>query len=319
MQEIIKTEIMIKYLKDHFETMFAKKMNLIRVSAPLFVRTDSGLNDHLSGTERVISFDASKMELEVVQSLAKWKRNALGRYEFEEGLGLYTDMNAIRRDEELDALHSIYVDQWDWEKVINEQDRNLDYLFKTVKDIYSVIYHLGQKFEHKYGYENHLPKQIIFISSEELLQKYPNLTAKERENAYLREVGAAFVYQIGGKLSNGMPHDSRAADYDDWQLNGDILLYNEVLDIAFEISSMGIRVSEDSLIEQLKMKNEMNKIDNPYCQDIINKKLPYTIGGGIGQSRLCMFYLKKHHIGEVQVSEWGEMAEVLKKKNIYLL
>ena len=320
MQEIIKTELMIKDIKDTFEELLAKKLNLVRVSAPLFVDSASGLNDHLSGSERVIEFDASEMKLEIVQSLAKWKRYALARYEFEPGYGLYTDMNAIRRDETLDELHSIYVDQWDWEKVILPKERTKAYLFKTVRKIYSVILKMAKMLERKYGFTYDLPEEISFISSEDLLKLYPNCDAKERENLYLRDKKAAFIFQIGAKLSNGLPHDKRAADYDDWRLNGDILLYNDVLDIAYEISSMGIRVSEKSLVKQLKIKNELNKIDNPYCQAILNLKLPYTIGGGIGQSRLCMYYLKKRHIGEVQVSEWpSEYLEALKQKSIYLL
>ena len=320
MQEVIRTELMIKYIKDTFEGMLAKKLNLVRVSAPLFVLASSGLNDHLSGTERVISFDASNMELEVVQSLAKWKRNALGRYEFSVNTGLYTDMNAIRRDEHLDNIHSIYVDQWDWEKVIAKEERTKETLFNTVKDIYSVVYKLGKNVEKKYGIVTNLPRSITFISSNDLLAKYPNLNAKERENAILREKKAVFIYQIGGKLTDGSIHDMRAADYDDWDLNGDILVYNEVLDMAFELSSMGIRVSKESLLKQLEEKNELYKLENPYCKDILEEKLPYTIGGGIGQSRLCLFFMKKQHIGEVQVSVWDDNnINEANQKNIYLL
>jgi len=318
--DLKETEIAIKYIKDNFEQMLAKKLNLTRVSAPLLVRPETGLNDNLNGIEETVSFKVSNMNTEIVQSLAKWKRHALARYEFSPNTGLYTDMNAIRKDETLDAIHSVYVDQWDWEKIILKEDRNKKVLFKTVRDIYSVVYKLANKLEVKYGFKNDLPKSITFISSKDLLKKYPNMTSKERENAFIKECKAGFIYQIGAKLANGMPHDGRAADYDDWSLNGDILLYNEVLDSAFEISSMGIRVDEVSLVKQLKAKNELYKLDNPYCKDIIEGRLPYTIGGGIGQSRLCMYYLKKAHIGEVQASIWPEeMIEELKKKNIILL
>ena len=320
MDELLRTEIMIKYVKDEFERMLAKKLDLVRVSAPIIVLPETGLNDNLNGVERTVSFDASGMNVEIVQSLAKWKRNALKRYGFPVHKGLYTDMNAIRRDENLDALHSIYVDQWDWEKVISFEERKKAYLFKTVKQIYDVIKKMASKMNLKYGFNYNLPKDISFISSKDLLVMYPNLDSKERENAYLKEHKAAFIYQIGDKLKNGLPHDGRAADYDDWKLNGDIMLYHEKLGIAFEISSMGIRVDKKSLLRQLKIKNEMNKMENPYCQDILNERLPFTIGGGIGQSRLCMYYLQKRHIGEVQASIWTkEIENDAKEKNIYLL
>lgn len=318
--DLVATEIAIKYVKDEFEKMLAKKLGLIRVSAPIIVRPESGLNDNLSGKERTVSFDASNMNVEIVQSLAKWKRNALRLYDFKTHQGLYTDMNAIRRDEELDNLHSIYVDQWDWEKIILESERKKSYLFKTVKEIYSVIKALAKKMEKKYGLSYDLPEQISFIKSSDLLALYPNLSGKERENLYLKEHKAAFIYQIGDKLKNGLPHDLRAADYDDWKLNGDIMLYHEGLGIAFEISSMGIRVDKKALLRQLKIKGELEKLNNPYCQDILEDKLPFTIGGGIGQSRLCMYYLKKKHIGEVQASVWtDEILKEAKEKNIYLL
>ncbi|MCR5231170.1 MAG: aspartate--ammonia ligase [Acholeplasmatales bacterium] len=320
---LLDTEIAIKFVKDTFERDLADKLNLTRVSAPLFVFPKTGLNDNLNGYERRVSFDIKNIdaEVEIVQSLAKWKRNALARYAFLPHTGLYTDMNAIRRDEDLDTMHSAYVDQWDWEKIIVREDRNVDFLKKTVKDIYEVIKLLEHKVSkvHPHLY-NELPEDIFFITSEELLQMYPNLEPSEREYEITKKYKAVFLLQIGKKLSNGMPHDGRAADYDDWDLNGDILLYYDVLDIAFEISSMGIRVDENSILTQLKEKKEEFKIENPYVQDILNKRLPLTIGGGIGQSRLCMFMLRKAHIGEVQSSIWSdEDLEVLKKANINLL
>ena len=320
---LLDTEIAIKFVKDTFERDLADKLNLTRVSAPLFVFPNTGLNDNLNGYERRVNFDIKeiKEEVEIVQSLAKWKRNALARYEFLPHTGLYTDMNAIRRDEELDTMHSAYVDQWDWEKIITKEDRNEEYLKQTVKDIYEVIKTLEHKVskEHPHLY-NELPKDIYFITSEELLQKYPNKTPQEREYLICKERKAVFILGIGKKLSDGKAHDGRAADYDDWDLNGDILLYYDLLDIAFEISSMGIRVDEKSIVSQLKEKNEEFKMTNPYVQDILNGRLPLTIGGGIGQSRLCMYMLRKAHIGEVQSSIWDEKdIELLKKANITLL
>ena len=320
---LLDTEIAIKFVKDTFERDLADKLNLTRVSAPLFVFPHTGLNDNLNGYERRVNFDIKniKEEVEIVQSLAKWKRNALARYEFLPHTGLYTDMNAIRRDEDLDTMHSAYVDQWDWEKIISREDRTVSYLKKTVKEIYEVIKTLEHKVskEHPHLY-NELPEDIFFITAEELLQKYPDKTASEREYLITKEHKAVFILGIGKKLSDGKPHDGRAADYDDWDLNGDILLYYDVLDIAFEISSMGIRVDEKSIVSQLKEKNEEFKMENPYVQDILNQRLPLTIGGGIGQSRLCMYMLRKAHIGEVQSSIWSdEDVEALKKANIILL
>ena len=320
---LLDTEIAIKFVKDTFERDLADKLNLTRVSAPLFVFPHTGLNDNLNGYERRVNFDIKniKEEVEIVQSLAKWKRNALARYEFLPHTGLYTDMNAIRRDEDLDTMHSAYVDQWDWEKIISREDRTVDFLKKTVKEIYEVIKTLEHKVskEHPHLY-NELPEDIFFITAEELLQKYPDKTPSEREYLITKEHKAVFILGIGKKLSNGEPHDGRAADYDDWDLNGDILLYYDVLDIAFEISSMGIRVDEKSIVSQLKAKNEEYKMENPYVQDILNQRLPLTIGGGIGQSRLCMYMLRKAHIGEVQSSIWSdEDVEELKKANIILL
>ncbi len=307
--DLLETEIAIKFIKDNFEKELAKALKLTRVSAPLFVLPETGLNDNLSGVERAVRFDVLDMgkEVEIVQSLAKWKRMALAKYGFKPENGLYTDMNAIRRDETLDAIHSVYVDQWDWEKIITRDERRISYLKKTVKTIYRVIDKIAAKVEKEYpSLRNDLPKDITFISTKELEKMYPNERRKEREKLAAKKYGAIFLYQIGWNLSDGEPHDGRAADYDDWKLNGDMILYYDVLDIAFEISSMGIRVDKTSLVKQLKKKKELSKLENPYCQDVINEKLPLTIGGGIGQSRLCMFFLKKAHIGEVQSSVWSE-------------
>ena len=320
---LLETEVAIKYIKDTFEKELAKALKLTRVSAPLFVFPETGLNDNLNGYERAVRFDVLDIgiEVEIVQSLAKWKRMALHKYGFTAGTGLYTDMNAIRRDEKLDALHSVYVDQWDWEKIINKEDRKVSYLKKTVKSIYKVIKKVSKLVSAKYPALKHdLPENITFISTKELEKLYPNLSRKERENAVTKKHGAVFIYQIGWNLSDGLPHDGRAADYDDWKLNGDILLWYETLNLALEISSMGVRVDKVSLVKQLKKKKETFKLDNPYCKDIIDEKLPLTIGGGIGQSRLCMYFLNKAHIGEVQTSVWSEncIQENL-QKGIHLL
>ena len=320
---LIETEIAIKFIKDNFERDFSEALNLIRVSAPLMVEPTTGLNDNLNGYERPVNFDVLclKKNVEIVQSLAKWKRNALAKYKFAAETGLYTDMNAIRRDEDLDNIHSIYVDQWDWEKIITKEERTYEYLKKTVEKIYSVIKLLSYKVANKYPeIETVLPNSIKFISSSELEEKYPNLNRKERENAITKEYKAVFIYQIGWPLADGAPHDGRASDYDDWNLNGDILLWYDVLDRAIEISSMGIRVDSKSIKEQIKYKNEEFKLTNPYVQNVINNELPLTIGGGIGQSRLCMYFLKKAHIGEVQSSIWDEeYIKELEKQNIHLL
>ena len=320
---LLETEIAIKFIKDTFERELAKALKLTRVSAPLFVQPESGLNDNLNGYERAVRFDVLtlKKEVEIVQSLAKWKRMALAKYGFKAETGLYTDMNAIRRDEDLDALHSVYVDQWDWEKIITEKDRKLSYLKKTVRSIYKALKILAKKVNAKYPSITHsIPDDITFISTKELEKEYPNLTRKERENAAAKKYGAIFLYQIGWDLSDGKPHDGRAADYDDWKLNGDIILWYDVLGLALEISSMGIRVDDKSLLKQLKKKKELNKLENPYCKDIMAGKLPLTIGGGIGQLRLCMFFLNKAHIGEVQASIWSdECIKENAKKGIYLL
>ena len=317
---LIETQIAIKYLKDTFEEKLAKKLNLVRVSAPLFVLAKTGLNDDLNGTEERVSFKYKDEKIEIVQSLAKWKRNALKEYNFPFDVGLYTDMNAIRKDEEIDELHSIYVDQWDWEKRIKPSERNLEYLFRTVSKIYSVIRKVAHLSEKKWGYSYNLPSKIKFISSKKLLSLYPDKTQKEREYLITKEYNAVFIYQIGWPLKNGLPHDNRAADYDDWNLNGDIILFDEVLDAPIELSSMGIRVNHESLLKQVTYKHEESKLSSPYHKAILNDELPLSIGGGIGQSRLCMYYLKKKHIGEVQSSYWPEdIKKSLLKKGIKLL
>lgn len=306
-EELIKLQNNIKFIKDNFERKLSSKLSLVRVSAPLFVFKESGLNDELNGVEKAISFTpkAIQKEVEIVQSLAKWKRFALKKYGFSIGEGIYTDMNAIRKDEALDQIHSLYVDQWDWEKIITPEDRNIAYLKKIVRDIYSVVYKVEDLVNKKdLSLHKKLPKSIFFISSDKLLKMYPDLTSKKREYEIVKKYGACFIYKIGDSLSNGLPHDARASDYDDWGLNGDIIVYDEVLDDALELSSMGIRVDSSSLLYQLKKKNELYKLNNNYCQGIINNILPLTIGGGIGQSRLCMFMLEKKHIGEVQSSVW---------------
>lgn len=320
--DVYETQKAIKFVKDRFENSLSKKLNLLRVTAPLFVLQNSGLNDGLSGKEKPISFNSNltSENIEIVHSLAKWKRMALKKYDIHLGKGLYTDMNAIRKDEVTDYIHSIYVDQWDWELSINEKDRSYRYLKQIVKKIYSCIYKLSIEVEKKYSLKNSLPKDITFISTRELENLYPNLSRKERENEITRKYKAVFLYQIGYPLKDKKPHDDRASDYDDWKLNGDILVYYPLYDMALELSSMGIRVNKDSLVKQLKIKNELYKLDNDYCKSILNDEYPLSIGGGIGQSRLCMFLLQKAHIGEVQVSIWDkEEVEKLKKHNINLL
>ena len=319
---VLETEKAIKYIREEFEKKLCQKLNLIRVSAPLFVLPSTGLNDNLNGYERSVSFEINGIDedAEIIHSLAKWKRYALSYYKFSPYEGLYTNMNAIRRDEDLDSLHSAYVDQWDWEKIILKEDRNVSYLKKTVRNIYSVIYNLSKTVEKKYNIKHDLPKSIHFITTAQLLKMYPNLTAVEREREITKKYKAVFLMQIGKKLKNGKPHDGRAADYDDWNLNGDILLYYDLLDTSFELSSMGIRVDENSIVEQIKEKNELEKLQNDYVKGVINKTLPYTVGGGIGQSRLCMYMLNKAHIGEVQSSIWPEEdIKTLKEHNIILL
>lgn len=314
------TQIAIKLVKDTFQNKLKDALNLIRVSAPLFIDPLTGLNDNLNGYEKAVNFTIQEdhQKLEIVQSLAKWKRHALNKYN---SLGIYTDMNAIRPFEDLDNIHSIYVDQWDWEKVISKEERNEEYLKDVVRKIYRALKETSEVLTSKFSSLKHnLPEEITFITTEELEDLYPNLTRKERENEITKKYGAVFLMKIGIKLKDGMSHDGRAADYDDWNLNGDILLWYDLLNIAFEISSMGIRVDKDSLIYQLKEKNEEEKTKLPYHQNIINNKLPLTIGGGIGQSRMCLYLLNKAHIGEVQVSHWSnEDIELFKSLNVHLL
>ena len=317
------TQSAISIVKDKFSTELCDALDLSRVSAPLFVKQGSGINDDLNGVERPVGFDIKETGevAEVVHSLAKWKRMALMRYGFPIHTGLYTDMNAIRRDEICDSIHSIYVDQWDWEKVITSEDRNEEYLKAAVRCIYGAVLRTARAVEKKYpALDCYLPDKISFASTYELEEKYPDLTPKERENAAAKEYGAVFVMQIGGRLKNGEKHDGRAPDYDDWSLNGDIIIYNRVLDSAFEISSMGIRVDRDSLISQLKAENAENRLNFEFHKLLVSGALPLTIGGGIGQSRLCMLLLQKAHIGEVQVSVWPEKEiEKCKAKGITLL
>ncbi len=318
------TEITIKLIKDFFESSLAKQLNLIRVSAPLFVLPETGLNDNLNGVERPVSFagiGTQNRKCEVVQSLAKWKRMALKRYAFDAGEGLYTDMNAIRCDEELDNIHSIYVDQWDWEKVITKEDRTIETLKTTVEKIYKVFIETESYIRSKFPlFEAKLPKELTFITSQELFDLYPDFSSKEREKAYVKEHGAIFIMKIGDKLGNGERHDGRAPDYDDWSLNGDLILYHELLDIAFEVSSMGIRVDAEAMDSQLTKAGEDSRRAMPYHQDVLNDRLPFTIGGGIGQSRICMYFMDKIHIGEVQASIWeDEMLEEMSKNNVIIL
>ena len=318
------TEKAIKRVKDFFQRELITQLNLSRVSAPLFVDASSGLNDNLNGVERPVAFDLKEQknrEMEIVHSLAKWKRMALGQYGFSVGEGLYTDMNAIRRDEDTDNIHSIYVDQWDWEKIIAKEDRTEETLRDTVKSVYEALRVTEKFMANEYDYiECILPEEITFVTTQELEDRYPELTAKERENKAAKEYGAIFLEQIGDKLASGKPHDGRAPDYDDWKLNGDIIVYYPVLDMALELSSMGIRVDEDALDKQLTIADCDDRRELPFQKAILNKELPYTIGGGIGQSRICMFFLRKAHIGEVHASLWPEevMAEA-EAKGVQLL
>jgi aspartate--ammonia ligase, AsnA-type len=320
----METQRAIKKIKDYFQQELAYGLNLRRVSAPLFVAPETGLNDNLNGVERRVSFtilDMDEKNVEIVQSLAKWKRMALGKYGIKPGHGIYTDMNAIRRDEELDNIHSLYVDQWDWEKVITKEQRTTEYLHETVTTIYNAVKNLGDYVNRLYrDIQTELPNEIYFITSQELEDLYPDKTAKERENLITRAHGAVFIEKIGGKLRSGEKHDGRSPDYDDWELNGDILLWDDVLEIAFEISSMGIRVDSDSMERQLKLAGAEDRKKLSFQRAVLDSELPLSIGGGIGQSRLCMFFLRKAHIGEVQVSVWPkEMDEECRKANIFLL
>ena len=306
---VMETQVAIKLIKDTFERELAQNLNLTRVSAPLFVTQDSGLNDNLNGVERPVSFDIrdAGSDVEIVHSLAKWKRVALKKYGFGPDAGLYTDMNAIRRDEVLDNLHSVYVDQWDWEKVITRQTRNEYTLRETVNQIVDALYTTQQKLCEAFPQvEPVIASEIAFVTTQELEDRYPGLTPSERETEAAREHGAVFLMQIGGKLRSGEPHDGRAPDYDDWSLNGDIFFYYPVLERAFEVSSMGIRVDADSLAAQLKEAGCEERAALPFQKALLHDELPLTIGGGIGQSRLCMFFLNKAHIGEVQASVWPD-------------
>ena len=307
--DVRQTEVAIKKVKDFFECDLAIQLNLTRVSAPLFVRSDSGLNDTLNGVERPVAFDMKDYdgEVEIVQSLAKWKRQALCAYGFEPGEGLYTDMNAIRRDEDTDNLHSVFVDQWDWEKIITADDRNADTLKTAVRAIYSSLRHTERYIAEEYDFVGKfLPDDISFVTTQELEDMYPDLTPKERENEIARQKGAVFIMQIGGKLRSGDIHDGRAPDYDDWSLNGDIVVYYPLLDMAFELSSMGIRVDAEALMRQLEERGCPERASLPFQKALLNNELPLTMGGGIGQSRMCMFFLRKAHVGEVQASVWPE-------------
>lgn len=315
---LIQTERALKEIKTIFEKELSEALNLTRISAPLFVSRESGLNDDLNGVERPVSFDvkATGEVAEVVHSLAKWKRYALAKYRFGVRFGLYTDMNAIRRDEDLDNLHSIYVDQWDWEAVIRRNDRTIEFLQATVKKIYAALQATAHAICTEYpALDNYLSDEIGFVTTQQLEDMYPDLTPKQRETAYVREHGSTFVMQIGGKLRSGKKHDGRAPDYDDWSLNGDIILYYPVLDCAFEVSSMGIRVDEKSLVSQLKEENCLGRLEYPFHKALEAGELPLTMGGGIGQSRLCMFLLNKMHIGEVQVSLWDEKTQKYCEEN----
>ncbi len=306
---VIQTQQAIKDLKDYFERSLSQELKLTRVSSPLFILPETGMNDNLNGVEKAVSFNVTNInkKVEIVQSLAKWKRVALKKYGFEVGRGIYTDMNAIRKDEELDNIHSIYVDQWDWELIISKEERNTTKLIEIVRKIYKVFKDTEEYIHNLYPQiKKILPKEITFITSQELLDMYPKLSPKEREDKIVKEKGAVFLMQIGKVLDNGEKHDGRSPDYDDWELNGDILFYNPVLDNAIELSSMGIRVDEKSLKYQLDISNCNDRKDLDYHKALLNKELPYTIGGGIGQSRICMYFLNKAHIGEVQVGIWPD-------------
>ncbi len=318
------TQRAIKKVKDYFQQELAYGLQLRRVTAPLFVFPESGLNDTLNGYERRVEFtikDMDEAKVEVVQSLAKWKRMALGKYGVEPGKGIYTDMNAIRRDEEMDNLHSVYVDQWDWEKVITKEQRTEEYLEETVRTIYNAIKNLSDYVNRLYrDIQNEIPNEITFITSQELEDAYPDKTPKERESIVAEKYGAVFIKKIGGVLASGEKHDGRAPDYDDWELNGDIILWNDILQEAFEISSMGIRVDAEAMKRQLEIDGKLDRLEMPFHKGVIDGTIPLSIGGGIGQSRLCMYFLRKAHIGEVQVSVWPEdMIKECAENNIFLL
>ncbi len=318
------TQIGIKTVKDFFQTLLANRLHLLRVSAPLFVEPDSGLNDNLNGVERPVSFGIKEQNdapAEIVHSLAKWKRYALKKYGFQMGEGLYTDMSAIRRDEETDNIHSIYVDQWDWEKIISREQRNLETLKETVRTVYKVLRKTEKYMSIQYDYiKEILPEEIFFLTTQELENMFPDNTPKEREYYITKAKGAVCLMQIGDKLESGQPHDGRAPDYDDWTLNADILVYYPVLDIALELSSMGIRVDAAALESQLEKAGCPQRAKLPFQKAVLQNELPYTIGGGIGQSRICMFFLRKAHIGEVQSSLWPKAAlDELSQKGVAIL
>jgi len=321
----IEAQIAIKLIKDTFERKLAEKLNLTRVSAPLMVPSDTGVNDMLNGYERPVEFEVKETHrnLQIIQSLAKWKRIALKRYGFQQGTGLYTDMNAIRRDEETDNIHSIYVDQWDWEKIIKKEERTTEYLQKTVQDIFEVFKLTEEVLINAYPekkLKRTLPDKISFITSQELENLYPEKRPKEREHLIAKEKGAVFISQIGKKLKSGNTHDGRSPDYDDWELNGDIILWYEPLNISLELSSMGIRVDKNSLEKQLKEADAEDRKELLFHKMLLNDELPLTIGGGLGQSRICMYFMKTAHIGEVQSSIWPEeMVREFKRKGIEFL
>lgn len=331
--DVNQTEKAIKLVKDYFQQDLSSELRLRRITAPLFVKKGTGINDDLNGIERPVSFPIKELNdsvAEIVQSLAKWKRLALADLNVEKGYGIYTDMNAIRPDEELSNIHSLYVDQWDWERVMSREERNLDFLKYIVRKIFSVLKRTEyQVFEHYPEIKPMLPEEITFIHTEELLERYPELTVKERENAAAKQYGAIFIIGIGGYMPNGEIHDGRAPDYDDWTtptvngfngLNGDIVIWNPVLQSAFEISSMGIRVDADALIKQLDIRGLSERKNLMWHQKLLNGELPLSFGGGIGQSRLCMYFLRKAHIGEIQSSIWpDEMIESCSRNNIFLL
>ncbi len=317
------TEIAIKLVKDFFETELAKALNLTRVSAPIMVTPESGLNDNLNGVERPVSFDVLETgrQVEIVHSLAKWKRLALKTYGFSAGEGLYTDMNAIRRDEMTDNIHSIFVDQWDWERIMAPGERNEEFLRSIVRQIYLTFRKTeGYVCAHYPHIKPELPDEISFVTTQELEDRYPDLTPREREYRAARKYGAVFLMQVGGALKSGKIHDGRAADYDDWTLNGDILLYDPLLDMSLEVSSMGIRVDPDALRRQLKIRGCEERAELPFQKALLNGELPQTIGGGIGQSRMCVYFLRKAHVGEVQASIWPEeVQQACLEANIPLL
>lgn len=321
---VIQTQEAIRYIRETFQDEFGKELKLSRLSAPMYVEKNSGLNDNLNGVEQPVAFAMKEMPqdtIEIVHSLAKWKRLALKKYGFKMHQGLYTNMNAIRKDEDLDNVHSIYVDQWDWEKIITKEERNEETLKKTVRKIFKVIKHMEHEVWYKYPKAVYrLPEKIHFVTTQELEDRYPDFTDKEKENAITKELGCVFLMKIGGELKSGKRHDGRAPDYDDWSLNGDILFWYEPLQQALEISSMGIRVDEAAMLAQLKDLHEEKRLELPYHKMIMNQELPYTIGGGIGQSRLCMLLLGKAHIGEVQASVWPQkMVETCYQNHIQIL